>query len=205
MTLLYDWVTNIILFILIATIIELLLPSNQFKKYVHFVFGLLFLLLLAQPLFYFFNTNMTEHISFVEQQMQVDNRQQDQTALQIDQQKEDIQAEQVAYIWNESAEYLKEEANDSLKERYNIQINDVQFHQTEQSENLLLRVTLGEAKELSEGHVQSIEPIRIVQHEEASTEQALKHRESILQFLRETWKLEETVTIELHWEGGRGD
>ena len=50
MTLISNWVMQIIIFMLIGTIIELLLPNNSMKKYIHLVFGLLLLIILAKPI-----------------------------------------------------------------------------------------------------------------------------------------------------------
>ena len=36
-----EWVTNIILFILLATVIDMLLPNSKFQKYTKMVTGLL--------------------------------------------------------------------------------------------------------------------------------------------------------------------
>ena len=114
MAYLYDWIKQIVLFILIGTILEMLLPNSSLKKYVHFVFGLLLLLVLAKPIFYLFQTDITHEIKLIEEEMEPNIRTAQQTKFSMEKQKEDIQAEQAAYIWNELAEKLKDEANDTL-------------------------------------------------------------------------------------------
>src|SRR5699024_487099 len=112
---------------LIGTIIEMLLPSNTMKKYVHFVFGLLFLLLLAQPIFYIFQTDITEQISRIEEHLQTNEGHMEQTKINIEKQKEDIQAEQAAYIWNELAEHYMDVANPMLQNDFHIHISTLSF------------------------------------------------------------------------------
>lgn len=46
-----SWITNIILFILLATVINLLLPSSGFQKYTKLVIGLLLMLIIVTPVF----------------------------------------------------------------------------------------------------------------------------------------------------------
>src|SRR5699024_12592794 len=69
-----DWITKIILFMLIGTVVELILQSKMMKKYVHFILGLLFLLLLAQPIFFMFNIDITEKITDIERQLEQDSK-----------------------------------------------------------------------------------------------------------------------------------
>ena len=54
MSFVITWLTNIILLILLATILELLLPKNALQKYVKMVVGLLLLIVLLQPVFTIF-------------------------------------------------------------------------------------------------------------------------------------------------------
>lgn len=192
-----------------GTIIELLLPSNQLKKYVHFVFGLLFLLLLAQPIFYIFKTDITEHISFIEEQMQADEGEVNRTKNNIEKQKEDIQAEQAAYIWNELAEHYMTEANATLEDEYKVQINDITFKQNENhnDEELIFNtfiVSLQSPTE-DEGLIPAIKPIEINREQKEITKVNQDTVDAIEQTLRTIWQLEEEIILELRWEGGRLD
>ena len=48
-----EWVTNIILFILFATVIDMLLPNSKFQKYTKMVTGLLLIAIILTPIFKF--------------------------------------------------------------------------------------------------------------------------------------------------------
>lgn len=51
MSYLIEWVTNIILFILLATVIDMLLPNSSMQKYTKMVTGLLLIAIILTPIF----------------------------------------------------------------------------------------------------------------------------------------------------------
>jgi len=51
MDFLKEWVTNIILFILLATVIDMLLPNSSMQKYAKMVTGLLLIAIILTPIF----------------------------------------------------------------------------------------------------------------------------------------------------------
>lgn len=65
--LIYDWIKNIIIFLVLTTIITNLLGKSAYKKYVNLITGIILLILVVSPLFklfdledsldYFFSTN----------------------------------------------------------------------------------------------------------------------------------------------------
>ncbi|HLR71398.1 MAG TPA: stage III sporulation protein AF, partial [Pseudogracilibacillus sp.] len=65
---LVNWVTQIIMFILLASIIDLLTPESAMKKYIKLVVGLLLILILMQPIFSLFNHSVESalHKTFTE-------------------------------------------------------------------------------------------------------------------------------------------
>src|SRR5690625_4274777 len=127
MTFITEWVMQIIVFILIGTIIELLLPNNTMKKYVNIVVGLLLLLILAKPILFLFSTDVTSHLERIEETIFQDEQILNETEYLIEKQKIDIQAEQDAYIWNEVKSQLINEANPVLNDQYNSEIIDIAF------------------------------------------------------------------------------
>src|SRR5699024_3792208 len=206
MAFLYDWISKIVIFILMGTIIEMLLPSNAMKKYVHFIFGLLFLLLLAQPIFHLFKTDITEQIAMLEKQMDVSSGQMDQTKINIEKQKEDIQAEQVAYIWTEMTEQYMQEANEKLEANHHVQVNDISFVMAEDSGDSpsisTYTVSIEPYEDKEESIIESIEPVEISPNKKQAVPVFKGNKQAIEQTLRDIWQLEDEVTIELQWEGG---
>lgn len=207
MAFLYEWIKQIVLFILIGTVLEMLLPSNQLKKYVHFVFGLLLLLLLTKPIFYLFQTDITKEIMLIERQMEPNRQAVETTSFHIEKQKKDIQAEQAAYIWNELAQNFINEANKIMEQQYDLSISHVSFE--EESINPLqisdfTKIYVTIVPFINEEHAsfKQIEPI-IIRPNETSTQPFETKREAeIVETLRMIWKLEDEVTIQIIWEGG---
>lgn len=58
MDIVINWVTQIILFIVLATIIDLLIPTSSMNKYIKLVVGLILILILLKPIFYVLNIDM---------------------------------------------------------------------------------------------------------------------------------------------------
>src|SRR5690625_1586974 len=120
MSIITTWVMQIIIFILIATIVDLMIPANNMKKYIHLVFGLLLLLIFTKPLLYLFSLDMESEIRKVETIMYENNEQTSISNNQMQSQKNEIQAEQNAYILKEVKESLMRKANPVLMDKYNI-------------------------------------------------------------------------------------
>ena len=53
MSFLSSWISNIIIFILLATVIDMLLPSSSLQKYTKMVIGLLLIAIIITPILKF--------------------------------------------------------------------------------------------------------------------------------------------------------
>ena len=60
MSFLSSWISNIIIFILLATVIDMLLPSSSFQKYTKMVIGLLLIAIIITPILNLFQTNFNQ-------------------------------------------------------------------------------------------------------------------------------------------------
>jgi stage III sporulation protein AF len=112
-----EWVTNIIVFILLATVIDLILPSSSFNKYVKFVTSLLLLLMIISPVLKFFNTDFEAAIEssiFEEKKNSSENL--------LEQKKIEILESQRAYILEQMAVQLERQVEKDIKEKYGVQI-----------------------------------------------------------------------------------
>ena len=63
MSFLTSWISNIIIFILLATVIDMLLPSSSLQKYTKMVIGLLLIAIIITPILRLFQTNFDQIIS----------------------------------------------------------------------------------------------------------------------------------------------
>src|SRR5690625_7789828 len=91
MELLMEWVQQIIMIVLVASIIDLLMPSTTMKKYIRLVVGLIFIMIFLKPIFNLFQIDIEHDIEesmadiFVEKEA-------DSSEKNIKMQKREIQA-----------------------------------------------------------------------------------------------------------------
>ncbi|MCJ2389064.1 stage III sporulation protein AF, partial [Limosilactobacillus fermentum] len=57
------WVSNIIVFVLLATVIDMLLPTSALQKYAKMVIGLLLIAIIITPILGLFNKDFDEILS----------------------------------------------------------------------------------------------------------------------------------------------
>ncbi|MFD2133502.1 stage III sporulation protein AF [Pseudogracilibacillus auburnensis] len=204
MNLIAEWVMQIIVFILIGTIMELLIPNNSMKKYVHIVIGLLLLLILAKPILYLFSVDVTTELKKIEQTIFQDQHALTESKNLLENQKREIQAEQDAYIWNEVKTQLMNEANPVLSEQYSAQIVHISFdlrdEELDKDDNLeKIIVTLTNENELNDQSV--IKPIIIETEQERKSHEENNQIRSIRKKLEQIWEFDKDQ-IEIIWEGG---
>lgn len=135
MALISSWITNILLLILFATILELLLPNSSTHRYVKLVVGLMLLVAMLQPVLSIFQKDpekLMEQMDMWEEESYEDD------LNDIELEKSDIETESLAYISEQVAVQLKEEAQAKLIEEFEKKIMDlkVSFHSLHEQENI---------------------------------------------------------------------
>jgi stage III sporulation protein AF len=197
-----EWITNIIVLVLLAGVIELLLPGNQFQSYIKMVIGLLILLAMLSPLFKIINTNFDQafkgmDLPAIAKENEIKNS--------IETNKSEIQDTQRAYILKQLAVPMKEQVQEELKKTYDLEIVDLQI-QTDSSKELLKPEDISGAKVVlakyrdQEG-VSDVSKVDVTISEPNHTKLQKTVPEEILQFLASQWQLE-TQSIEVEMEGG---
>src|SRR5690554_4583066 len=122
MQLLNDWIANIVIFILVAVIMELLVPNTQLQKYVKMVVGLLLILLLVSPLLNIFTVNLDDVYETIRAEQKISE---DLMENNMNKQKKEIQATQSAYIEEQMAVQMKRQVEEELMEHYELQISQL--------------------------------------------------------------------------------
>ena len=206
MTIITEWVMQIIIFMLIGTIIELLLPNHSMKKYIHLVVGLLLLIILAKPILYLFQVDIVSQFNKFENVLFQSNDHFIETENLLEMQKKEIQAEQDAYIWNEVKLQLMKEANPILEERFSVQIADLAFSLdgpfADNYDNLeQVLVTVKRSTDENNAETEMIEPIIIETDEGKETDRQDRNDRKLGETLEELWGLDRTK-IHIMWEGG---
>lgn len=198
MSFLTGWLTNIIVLILLATILEMLIPESGMKRYVKLAVSILLLFLILQPVLSIFSVDIERMIANIETETDVSDQA---TMNLINLQKTEIENGQRAYISEQIAVRLREDANEAL-DRYDLIVTDVQVEWADQSELAIesVDVYVKERKDTS-----NPSPRIIVEEIDIRTSQPLSiaHREeeAIRKLLSERWQMPEE-TILLTWEGG---
>ncbi|MFS0780979.1 stage III sporulation protein AF [Bacillus sp. 1P06AnD] len=122
MDILTDWIKNIIIFILLATVMDMLLPSSAMQKYAKMVIGLLLITVLLAPIFKLMSTNVEDLLASATYKDSVENNQMESA---LENKKKEIQAVTDAYILDEMAVQLKKEGEGELINQYNYEIKHI--------------------------------------------------------------------------------
>lgn len=162
MTLIAEWIRNIIVFIIFATLLDMLLPSSTLGKYVQFVIGLLLFVLLAAPLFEVFKMPVQEAL----ERVIFSNGNEENVQNRMEEKKIEIQARQHAYILEQMAVQLKKQVNPILMEDFQVEMMSGEFDASVSEKNTLeeihqLRVVVQKTKEEMIQDVSVVESIRI--------------------------------------------
>lgn len=131
-----EWVKHIILLILMATFLDLILPSSQMKKYVKLVVGFLILLLILSPVLHMFQYDPSQMISSIERILHTESRM---SASEISQQQQSIERMQQEEIVQEVARNWKVEIEALLEKEFPVDVVDLQLYVGRTGDELFLQ------------------------------------------------------------------
>ena len=198
MSFLTEWIMNIVVFILLAMIVDMLLPNSNMKKYTKMVTGLLLIAIIITPLIKVFSKDFDQVLTSFSSERAVDNKKLENL---IESKKKEIQAVQDEYTLEQVAVQMKNDVKEELMDQYGKQIQNINLEESGQKndgKNPIDKVIvyLEEAKENS---IAAIEPIEI-QANQPKNDKHLKEMESIKETLADQWNVTKDQ-IELHYEG----
>ncbi|QNU35014.1 stage III sporulation protein AF [Geobacillus sp. 44C] len=207
MQIVIEWVTNILIFILFATMIDLLLPSSNMQKYVKMVVGLILLLLMLSPILKLLSIDPDRWFASI---ISEKGSQQEMMKNEIEMKKKEIQASQRAYILKQMAVQMKNKVDEELMKEYGLSVEDVSL-QTKEKENLqipkdieTIEVVLTKQEKLGE-----IQPV-IIDTSKPINEPNNDHQleKEIRTFLATTWEVDENkIAVQVkgrEWGDARG-
>jgi stage III sporulation protein AF len=211
MDFLTDWITNILLFILLAVVVELLLPQTSLQKYVKMVIGLLLISIILNPIFKLFSSDLEDLIKNANVLFEKDVNTNIENS--IENQKIDIQADQNAYILEQTAVQLVEMTEKELMDTFNYQFRNVELVVDEnyrsylQPEDVMenlssIQVSLQEAAE-EKPVVKQVDEVRINLSEPYETEFKLDI-EPIARFLADKWEVDKEL-LAISFERGQNE
>jgi len=206
MDFLKEWVTNIILFILLATVIDMLLPNSSMQKYTKMVTGLLLIAIILTPIFKLISGNFETVLAQVPS---IGAPQGNNMKNSIDLQKKEIQASQHAYIVDEMAVQLKKDVEKELMDQYGLEIEKIDIATNEKSDQAfpdnLQKVTV-----LLKHPDSSVKTVETIKQVDISTEKPLpskgtaENTAKVAEFLSQKWNVTEK-TLQVIIEGGSDD
>lgn len=165
MDFLSEWIANIILFILLAVVTEMLLPQTGLQKYVKMVLGLLLIIIFLKPLFTLFSKEPDEILKEAENLVQNKNNL---LGNSIESKKIEIQSDINAYILEQTAVQLKDLSEKELMETFGYQIEDIEIElkepvdHTVSSDDLLENLKTIHVFLSADANEDRVEPVREV-------------------------------------------
>lgn len=197
-----EWITNIIVLVLLAGVIELLLPGNQFQSYIKMVIGLLILLAMLSPLFKLLNSDMDQVFQAMELPAAA---KENEIKNSIEKNKSEIQGAQRAYILEQMAVPMKKQVQEELNKTYELEIVDLQIQTNSGTDPLKPEDITGAKVVLAKHHEQAgiSEVSEVDVNISDAGNQAEKNEvpEEIVHFLASQWQLD-SQQVEAEMEGG---
>ena len=206
MSYLTDWITSIILFILLATVVEMLLPNSSMQKYTKLVIGLLLIVVILTPILKLLSTDMDE--LFAKMTTHSSYNSETNTENLIEMKKKEIQASYAAYILDKAAVLMKEDVEEELRESYGLTVKDLkvvvknedQLTEMPIEENIESVVILLEQADQKTA-IQVVKPVQIDTSRQKEPASSSKEEGKIANFLADRWQLQPT-NISVAVEGG---
>ncbi|XXM73783.1 stage III sporulation protein AF [Lysinibacillus sphaericus] len=188
MSFLTEWITNIIVFVLLATIIDMLLPSSSMQKYVKIVTGLLLITIILTPLLKLLTSDVDTvidsfRISGASGNNSVENV--------IEMKKKEIQASQRAYILEQMAVQMKQEAEKELMEKSGKVIENVNIAASD-LENIpdsITEVTVYLSEKEDEHAIEAVRNVEIDTGDKTKAEKTVEDMSQVTSLLAEKWNL----------------
>jgi stage III sporulation protein AF len=201
-----SWISNIILFVLLAVVLELLLPNSALQRYVKMVIGLLLIVIILSPLLKFVTEdfeNMLASMSITDaaDEKKIENL--------IESKKREIQASQHAYILKQMAVQMKTATEEELMTEYGLVISDIRITVEESREGISdevsqVQVFLSDQPQDGPAAVEVVKRVEIDTSKPKAKEQGQpdEHAEEIQNLLAYRWGISnEKVVISV--ERGR--
>ncbi|MFF2456558.1 stage III sporulation protein AF [Peribacillus simplex] len=194
MSFLAGWVSNIIIFVLLATVIDMLLPNSALQKYAKMVIGLLLIAIIITPILGLFNMDFDDILTAATSEFE-DQEKKDLGNL-TEMKKKEIQATQGAYILKQMAVDLQAEVEEELMVDYNMKISSIDVGVKNEEEpgvddlqNITISLEKAEGKENSE--IEAVAKVDINADGPSTSNDA--NLDAVKRFLATSWSVDEEI------------
>lgn len=189
-----EFATSLIVFSLVATTLEMLIPNSNFKKYVQFVIGLILIVLIFSPISKLLKTDFSDDV--LKNISNFETASLDTIASEVETQKNEIFEANKEYILSEFSTALMQTANEELVQKFNYSIVELQVELIDENsevdyENINeinVRITTNESSE----SVLPVKKVRIGEEVKEVTKQETRDLREVQKFLIKTWELEDS-------------
>lgn len=206
MSVVYNWITQIILLIMLATILEMLLPNDSFRRYVKMVIGLVLIVALLSPVMKIFNMPVNEILEQINPPSTDDP-----IKNSLNTNKKVIDANLDSYIRKQTAVQMKNYVQEELMDQFQLSIKKVDptiNPDSTDSPVTKVSVILGQAKTSEDKSSADVEPVKEVtvnvsEEDETKKKSTSKSADTkkVRDFLAKKWGLPENH-ISIQMEGG---
>ncbi|MCP3032978.1 stage III sporulation protein AF [Halobacillus sp. A1] len=197
-----QWITEIVLFLLLAMVADALLPSGAMRKYARLVMAILLLLVILDPLLQFLKLDPQQIIQSVESRMHTSIETEEMSG-EIEDKKNEILRGQDAYTLQQVEEAVLDQLQKPLKADYELSLNQVEFKFLEEPYSMesLDKLILFVSSNSEEGDIEEV----IISTSSEDTNQKLtvrnEDRDRIYKYVADQLDLNRQQ-IEIHWEEG---
>ncbi|SHN12411.1 stage III sporulation protein AF [Gracilibacillus kekensis] len=195
-----NWILQIIIYMILAMLVDLILPSSTLKQYVKLVVGLLLILIILQPILSIFKVDVHQIVDQIIR-TNTDPTIEANIENQMNQQKSEIDQIQAAYVLEEMVVHMQNLVEEELQETYSYQIVDLEATWTSpqpSEQNELEHVDVQLAP--SDSQQQSVEKVNIqIGETTLPSSEAPNDGTEIKMFLAEEWGVEEDI-IQIGWK-----
>ncbi|MEN0644090.1 stage III sporulation protein AF [Alkalicoccobacillus gibsonii] len=199
------WITGLVLLIMLAIILEMLLPNSSMRGYVKMVISLLILVAMLKPVLSLFTMDADD---WVQNLQASDPYETNSIESQINLQKSGLEEVRAAYISEQVADQLVEQAEETMRDTYSLEFASVEvLQETEQGgqedeEAVEVHAVVRESEEQAEEQTttREIQTVRVDLSKQPSEEETVDLL-PVKKYLAESWEIPESK-IMLYLEGG---
>ncbi|MBW8348078.1 stage III sporulation protein AF [Bacillus sp. IITD106] len=122
-----EWVFNIIIFLILAMVVDMLLPDSSMKKYTKLATGLILIAIILTPILKLMSTDFEKIVASFTTNIETSDQT---TENLLKNKKKEIQASTHAYILEQMAVQMKTMVEKELIEKYSVEISNIQIFAT---------------------------------------------------------------------------
>ncbi len=189
---------------ILALLVDLILPSSKMKQYVKLVIGLLLILIILQPLLSVFKVDVEQ---FFQQLFDSTSRTMTEENIEneMNEKKSEIESVSRAYVLEEMVVQMENLVKEELLEDYEMEVEKLEVYWEDQEttdvegiERIYVQLTEANKNDrtVTPVHIQIGEP-------EPKTNEHEEEKQEIVHFLAEKWQVDQDVIV-MEWKEEEG-